>query len=155
MDKNIELAQTLETLIGGFLLEQGMVLVELIYRREGRDMVVRVLADWPEGGITLGECTRLNSQIGALLEEANIIPDRYILEVSSPGLDRSLRTKNDFMRCLHKPVRFFLSEPVQGKIELAGLVTCVDDASVTISQGDVSIAIPLTKINKAKQILDL
>jgi len=55
-------------------------------------MVLRIMADHPHGGITMDECSRLNLEIGDILEEGNVIQSHYILEVCSPGLDRPLRT---------------------------------------------------------------
>ena len=148
-----EIIGELEQLIGAYLKEQRLVLVELLYRHEGSDLFLRILVDKPEGGIILEECGRLNRELGALLEEKDILKERYILEVASPGLDRPLKTKADFMRCLKREVRFFLSEPVGGKIELAGVTEKVENDSVFVAQGMGVLEIPLTKINKAKQII--
>ncbi len=79
--------------------------------------------------------------------------DKYILEVSSPGLDRPLKTKSDFLRCINRKAKFFLLESIKGKIELDGIITKVEDDSVYIDiDGDI-IEIPLVKVNKAKQLL--
>ena len=71
------------------------------------------MADRPEGGIRLGECSQLNRGIGALLDEKDFLSGRYILEVSSPGLDRPLKTKNDLSRKINCEAHFFLNEEVK------------------------------------------
>lgn len=81
---------------------QNLDLVDIIYRYEGRGLVLRVLVDKPEGGITLDECAGLNNEISRILDEKDMLQQRYILEVSSPGLDRPLNSKNDFLRCINK-----------------------------------------------------
>jgi len=152
MDRQEIIAQ-LQNIIGDYLKIQGLDLVDLIYRHEGRDLILRILVDRPEGGITLGECAGLNIQISNLLDEKEILQTRCILEVSSPGLDRALKTKNDFLRCVSKKARFFLNESINGKIELEGLISKVENDSVYIESRNEIIEIPLRKLNKAKQVI--
>jgi len=152
MDRQEIIAQ-LQNIIDDYLKIQGLHLVDLIYRHEGRDLIVRILVDRPEGGITVGECSELNNRITSLLDEKDILQTRYILEVASPGLDRPLKTKNDFLRCTNRRVRFFLNESINGKIELEGLISKVENDSVYIESRNEIIEIPLTKINKAKQVI--
>lgn len=153
MDRQEIIAQ-LQNIIAGYLKIQGLDLIDLILRHEGRDSIVRILVDRPEGGITVGECAKLNIQISNLLDEKDILQTRYILEVSSPGLGRVLKTKNDFLRCINRKVRFFLNESINGKIELEGVIKKVENDSVYIESSDGIIEVPLTKINKAKQIIE-
>jgi len=148
------IVRDLNGIIGDYLKIQGLDLIELICRYEGRDLFLRILTDRPQGGITLAECARLNKQISQILDEKDILQARYLLEVSSPGLDRPLKTKNDFLRCLNKTARFFLNEAVNGKIEWAGTIGKVDDDKVCINTETGVMEIPLAKITKAKQIID-
>ncbi len=153
MDRQ-EIELELKNIIGDYLKLQGLDLVDLICRHEGKDLIVRILVDRPEGGITVGECAGLNIQISSLLDEKDILQTRYILEVASPGLDRPLKTENDFSRCINRKARFFLNDAVNGKIELEGLISKVENDSVYIDGKNEIIEIPLTKINKAKQIIE-
>ena len=151
--KDEQLIRELEKAISGFLAAHGLELVELVYRFEGQGMVLRVIADYPQGGISMGECSRLNRAIGDMLEERNAIGSRYILEVCSPGLDRPLRTGRDFKRCASKTVKCFLKEPINGKIEWDGVIGEVSDTRVFLSTREGVLELPLEKINKAKQII--
>jgi ribosome maturation factor RimP len=72
-------------------------LVDLEYKREGKDWVVRLFIDKP-GGITLDDCVDVSREIGALLEVEDVIETSYRLEVSSPGLDRPLKKVQDYER---------------------------------------------------------
>lgn len=146
-------AQQLNDIIGPYLKSQDFVLVELIYRYQGRDLFLRVLADRPEGGITMGECTLLNRRISELLEGTDIIQERFVLEVYSPGADRPMKSAEDFARCLKRKARFFLLQPVEGKIEHTGVIAEVNQGSVFIDTGEEKIEIPLSSINRAKQII--
>ena len=150
---NYEIIAQLNKIISDFLAENNFELVEFIHRYEGRDLVLRLLVDKTEGSISMGECAQLNRQIGRLLDEKDIITSRYILEVSSPGLDRPLKTRKDFMRCLNKQVVFFLNDLVNGKCQWQGLINRVDERAVFIDQSGQVLDIPLTKINKAKLVI--
>jgi ribosome maturation factor RimP len=153
MDRQ-EIIAELRDIIGSYIKEQGLDLVDLIYRYEGKGLFLRILVDKPGGGITLDACAYINNEISRILDEKNILQERYILEVASPGLDRPLTTKNDFLRCMNKKVRFFLNELVEDRRELEGIINNADDEAVYIdSQGRV-IKIPLSKINKAKRVIN-
>ncbi|MEW6101628.1 MAG: ribosome maturation factor RimP [Candidatus Omnitrophota bacterium] len=148
------LIEELRVLIGDYLKSEGLELVDLIHRYEGRDLVLRVLADKPQGGITVDECAYLNEQLGRILDEKDILKASYMLEVSSPGLDRPLRTKNDFSRCLSRKVRFFFNEPVRNKLELEAVIEAVGEDAITVSLNGEMLEIPLLKINKGKQVIE-
>lgn len=152
MDRN-EIIEKLRSLIGGFLESRGYLLVDLAYRYEGRDIFLRILVDTPLGNISLGECAGLNSQIGSILDSENVIEGGYTLEISSPGLDRPLAGKFDFMRCRGRKIKVFLSELVCGKLEWDGIISKVEDEAIFIETGGNLLELPLGKINKAKQII--
>jgi ribosome maturation factor RimP len=145
----------LKNIIGDYLKIQGLDLIDVIYRYEGRDLILRVLTDKPQGGITLEECAQLNKQISNILDEKDILQTRYVLEVSSPGLDRWLKTKSDFGRCINRKVRFFLNEAISGKMECEGIINKVENNAVCVDSDDKIIEIPLLKIIKAKQVIDI
>lgn len=146
--------EELKVIIENYLKSQSLDLVDFIYRYEGRDLVLRILIDKPEGGISLGECAFHNQDISRILDEKNILQTGYILEVSSPGLDWPLKTKNDFLRCIDRKVKFFLNESIEGKLELDGIIQKVDAEAVYIGTKDRILAIPISKIGKAKQIIN-
>ena len=152
MDKE-ELIERLKVLLSEFLSSSNLELVDLIYRREGRDFVLRVLVDKPQGGITLDECTSLSRSISEMLDANNLPDESYMLEVSSPGLDRPLSSEKDFRRNLGRKVKFFLKEMLNGKLEWDGLIKEVNNNSVIIETGAQVLEIYLDKINEAKIII--
>src|SRR3989338_2787065 len=103
----------------------GVELVDLKVNRYRGDVAIQIFADRPAGGITIGECSALNRRINETLERENLALD-YTLEVSSPGLDRPLRTKKDFARVIGKEIRFYLSEAVLERIEYTGVLKRVE-----------------------------
>ena len=149
MDKT-ELESQVRSVIEDYLRGRGMELVDLICRHEGGDLFLRILADRLEGGINLGECASINREIGCMLDERDILRERYVLEVSSPGLDRPLGSKADFLRCLNKKAKFFLKEPVNGKLEWDGVIIKADDISVYADIGGDVLEISLASVTKAK-----
>ena len=153
MDKQA-IIDELENIIRGYLTLRSLDLVEFMHRYEAGDLALRILVDKPQGGITLGECAELNQEIGRILDQRQILPGSYILEVSSPGLDRPLKTKSDFARCLNKKVHLFFIEPLDGKLELEGIISQVSQGSVYIDKAGIQTELPLAKIRKAKQIIE-
>jgi ribosome maturation factor RimP len=79
------------------LVSLGMELVEIEYKREGRALVLRVYIDKP-GGVNLDACADVSRELSAILDVEDVIPTRYLLEVSSPGLNRPLTKEADYLR---------------------------------------------------------
>jgi ribosome maturation factor RimP len=129
----------------------GLDLIELNVRRQGRDYAIQILTDRPLGGITLEECTMINRRMGEAIDEtATLPPEEYTLEVSSPGLDRPLKTRKDFLRVVNQEIHFYLNGPWQGKHEYTGVLTEITDAAVVVSTEKYGIIeIPIENILKA------
>ena len=145
--------QELTDLISNCLTAKGLELIDLICRPEGKRLILTVLVDKSQGGITLQECAFLCRQLKNLLEEKDIIDGDYVLEVSSPGLDRPLKKPRDFLRSLNKEVVFFLNDLVNGKCQWQGLICKVDETTVFIQALGEILEIPLIKINKAQLVI--
>ena len=141
----------IKELIQPVLEEEGVELVELIYRRERGRQVLRLLVD-KEYGITLEDCAGLNERIGKVLEESDAIAERYVLEVDSPGIDRPFKVKRDYERALGRLVRVTLSEAVLDKKEYIGRLEQVleDSIKVDVKKKGV-LGISFTKITRARQ----
>lgn len=152
MDRDALLSE-LSPVIEGCLKDRNLELVDISCRRQGKDVVLRILVDKPEGGISLDECAFLNKEIGAMLDEKDIVKEGYILELSSPGLDRPLKTKSDFIRCISRKAEIFLNEQINGRMEFKGIINKVEDASVHIEAEEAAVEIPFSKITKAKQVV--
>ena len=152
MDKQ-RLIKELDLLLREYLSSLDLILVDLILRYEGGRLILRVLADKSSGGINMDECATLNRNIGALLDERDIIKDRYLLEVSSPGLDRPLKIKDDFLRLINMEAKFFLNEAIKGRIEWDGFIDSAKEEGVLIRTKEGIIEIPYLKINKSKLII--
>lgn len=146
-----ETKQKLQDYLQSILAEANLQLVDLTVKRQGKISAVTVLADRPQGGITIDECTAINRRLITLIDQEQLIFGDYSVEVSSPGLDRPLKTKEDFLRVKGHNVRFYLSELVENKREHVGIIKDVTDNNVIVEIKAQSIALPLDKINKAVQ----
>ncbi|MSS70788.1 MAG: ribosome maturation factor RimP [Candidatus Latescibacteria bacterium] len=119
-----ELLVRIEQVIRPLLESEAFELVELNLGGSRRRRRLCVFADRP-GGITLDECARLNRMIGGALEAEDPIEGSYVLEVSSPGLDRLLKTERDFARSTGRKVRVILSS---GAVHVGILKACFEEA---------------------------
>jgi ribosome maturation factor RimP len=151
---NSEILEKINILITSILQNKQLSLVEMRHFYQAGNLVLRILVDRPEGGISVGECAGLNRDICSILDEKDVLKEGYILEVSSPGLDRPLVRKEDFLRCRNKEVRFFLNEPINEKMELQGKISKVEDDAVYIAMQEEIFKVPLIRILRAKQIVD-
>ena len=141
------LVQNITNLLEPMLQEQGFELVELQLQQRKGAWLVRVFVD-AEGGISLDDCRTLSLELGQVLDAEDLIPESYVLEVSSPGLDRPLRTPRDFQRQLQRMVTVFLHTPLLGKTQYTGRVAAVAADSLVLHQPpDTPCEIPLTHID--------
>jgi len=143
VDKFKEIARPL-------LEKKGIELVEILYRKEGNQMVLRLLVD-RKGGITLDECAALNEELGIALDQDETMDTSYILEVSSPGVDRPLRSKGDFERAIGKRIEVALKEQLSGKLGYTGRLAEVKEDSIILKKNEIeAVNIPLSNINNAR-----
>ena len=108
----------------------GVELVDVEYVKE-KDWYLRVFIDKPEG-IGIEDCQALSEKLESLLDARDVVPDAYILEVSSPGLDRVLKKTRDFERERGKTVEVSLYEPLEGEKLLVGTLESFDGATFTL-----------------------
>lgn len=143
-----ELLTRIRDMVSSIFDENKIELVDLTYRKEGGVKVVRILAD-TESGITVDECAKMNEVVGEILDREDFMDENYILEISSPGLDRHLKTKNDFARVKGRRIRVRTFVPIYEKKEFVGTLETVEDGSITLFDDNSKLTkIPLDKISK-------
>jgi ribosome maturation factor RimP len=140
-------------LILPIVLNDGMELVDIEYRRESGGWVLRVTLD-KEGGVTLDDCTRVSQEVGRNLDVEDIIPTSYTLEVSSPGLNRPLRTEKDFLKHLHQLVKVKTVDPVENRRQFKGRLQGVSKEGVEIQVDGRIFQIPFSNVGKANLEVD-
>lgn len=128
--------------------------------------VLRIFIDRPEGGVTLADCEQVSRQVSALLDVLDFGPGRYVLEVSSPGLDRQLYRPRDYDRFAGSLVRVTYEDPGTGKkrtdvARLQGLrraeEAAEDDATVLLEDGKTGEVrdVPLKNVKTARLEIEL
>ena len=117
--KNI--AETVRGLVEPVATELGLMLWDVEFLREGARRVLRVTID-AEEGVTIDDCERLHRAIDPILDEADPIEDAYDLEVSSPGIERELRTDSHLDACVGLEVELRLFAPLDGKKVYTGIL---------------------------------
>jgi ribosome maturation factor RimP len=109
---NTDVAKQVECIARPLVSSHGMELVEIEYQREGRTMVLRLYID-REGGVSLDDCAAVSRELSAVLDVEETVPGKYILEVSSPGLNRPLKTREDYARYKGRLVKIKTNGPLQ------------------------------------------
>lgn len=142
------IADKIQELVRPIVEEQGCELVDVEYLKEGQNWFLRLYIDQP-GGIKLTDCEKISKAVDLLLDENDIIPHRYYLEVSSPGIERPLKTRKDFERFARHRVTINTYTPVEGKKSISGMLLGLKDGAVVIEDGDFVTSIPLNHISIA------
>ena len=124
------------TEIGEELLEkEGFELVEVDYLKEDGDFVLRVYI-YKEDGITIEDCQSVSRALSDKIDEADPIPGAYLLEVSSPGLDRPISTDKDLKRNLNKDIEVRLYQAIDKIKNFEGNLIDFNDDEVTIVENN-------------------
>jgi ribosome maturation factor RimP len=127
-------------------------LVDISLKKTGNGLLLSLLVD-TERGITVDECADINRRISAELEAKDIILQRYVVEVSSPGLDRLLKTERDFKKAIGQRVEIQLLEFIENKKSVRGILMSADSEGVEIQEkGNKVLSLPYEIIDKAKRI---
>jgi len=143
----VELANLIEPTIE----QLGYELSDLELKLGGRDGIVRVFIDKPDG-VDLSDCEMVSRQLSALLDVEDSLPGRYTLEVSSPGLDRKLTKPAHFQRFTGAAVRVKLRFPVSGRRNFRGTLRAADDEKIEIEVDGEPHSLKIATIESARLI---
>ena len=147
------LVRRLMQLVGPVVEDFGCELVELQFRREAPGWVLRLIIDH-ENGVGIDDCARISREVAHLLEVEDPIEQSYSLEVSSPGLDRPLKSMKDFLRCKGKKAKVVVREPIDGQNQCVGLIEDVTQESVTLRADHGIMTIPFARMKKARLVIE-
>lgn len=130
----------------------GYELVDVEYVRDQGGWVLRVFIDRVDARISHDDCERVSRELSAVLDVNDVIPQAYSLEVSSPGLDRPLRTRAHFARFVGEVAKVRLREGVSGRRNFKGTIVAVGDGdpgTVTMEVDKQRFVLPLADLEKA------
>ncbi len=152
-----------QRIVESVLASLGLVLVDVEVRGRGPKTLIRVViersADQGEGAVTLDDCSRAHMLVGHALDAEDPIPHAYLLEVSSPGLDRPIRRPGDYERFRGRLARFKMAKPVLGQAVVVGRIQKLDGTRVWVEtqaakakrvDEGTPVALPLAEILEAR-----
>lgn len=145
--------ERVKEIVDPILSNEGMELVDIEYRRESRGWVLRLFID-KEGGINLENCAHISEELGRTLDVEDFIPNSYVLEVSSPGLDRPLKKEKDFIKYLQHRIKVRTFDPIDQRRNFRGKLLRVFEGQIELEVGNRVIQIPLSNVAKANLEID-
>lgn len=142
--------ERVESVIRSAVESQGIELVDVEYRKENGRWVLRLFID-KEGGVGVDDCEAMSYLAGDLIELENVIPHHYVLEVSSPGLDRPLKRPRDFLRSCGKLMRLSTVTPIEGRRNFMGRLVKFENDRITLKlQDETLVELPFTSLARAR-----
>jgi ribosome maturation factor RimP len=137
-------------LLGPVVSALGYELWELEFA-PGRSAVLRLYIDAAEG-IDVNDCEKVSRAVSAVLDETDPIPGEYVLEVSSPGLDRVLRTAEHFQRFVGASVKLETLQPVAGRRKFTGQLLEATSQDIGLQVEGDTVRVPLAGIRRARLV---
>ena len=115
---------------------EGLELVHVEYRKQGRGWLLRIDID-KEGGVMLADCELVSHQVSAFLDVEDVVPAEYELQVSSPGLDRKFYKESDYRKFIGRLVRVKTSKPIRGLHVIVGRLKEFDGKQIVVTDPQV------------------
>jgi ribosome maturation factor RimP len=132
---------------------EGLELVHIDYRRQGRSYLLRIDID-KDGGVQLEDCEQISHQVSAWLDVEDPVPGEYELQVSSPGLDRKFYRDSDYQKFLGRLVRVKTSKPIRGLHVIVGRLNQFDGKQIVVTdpkmKKDSDYVIPMEDIKETR-----
>lgn len=144
--------EEIRRLVEPVLEEQGLELVEVQFRQENIGWVLRIII-YKQQGVTIDDCTFVSKEVSRLLDVEDLIAQKYHLEVSSPGLDRPLKTERDFLRNRGEKVKVTVEDET-GAETVTGRIEDVREAALHLTGEKDEWTIPLERIRKARLVIE-
>lgn len=127
-----KISEKVEAIAKPVVEEAGCELWAVEYVKEAGTWYLRVLID-KDGGVGIADCEAISRKLDPILDEADPIPDSYVFEVGSAGVERELKRPSDFMRFIGSEVEVKLYQAIDGKKTLVGMLEAYDDGNITVS----------------------
>ncbi len=148
------LVTRLYALIEPVVEDLGYRLVRVLFSGDERRGRLQVMAERPDGGMGVEDCARISRELDPLLDVADPIPGSYVLEVSSPGLDRPLTRLGDLVRHAGFEARIEMETPVDGRRRFKGRIGELHDGRLTLETPEGVVELPVAGIARAKLVMN-
>ncbi len=150
------LIESVERLAKPIVEEFGLELVEAEFATERGHKVLRLYIERPEGSVTLDDCVAVSREFGTALDVEDIVPGRYSLEVSSPGLDRPLKRPEDYKKAVGKRIKIKTTEPIDGRRNFKATLDAFDGKVLFIVDSEGRrFEIELAAVEKARLEIEI
>ena len=147
------LPERVENEIEKIVASEGLELVHIDYRKQGRGYLLRVDID-KEGGVTIDDCSMVSQQISTYLDVDDVVPAEFELQVSSPGLDRKFYRDSDYEKFKGRLVRVRTSQPIRGLHVIVGRLKDYDGTKIVVTdpimKKDPDYVIPMSAIKETR-----
>jgi len=156
-----DVIERVRAIAGRIAASYGLEVFDVQFRREASGMVLRVQIDRPgpgataEESVSVDDCATVSRDLSAVLDVDDVVPAAYVLEVSSPGLDRPLKRAGDYERFAGRRAKLVMKQPVDGQGYFKGLLRGIEDGNVLIEAEDKRThRVPLDWITRANLEVD-
>ena len=143
--------QELEALLAPTVEGLGCQVWGIEYNPRGRNSTLKLYID-REDGVTIDDCERVSRQVSALLDVEDPIVHAYRLEVSSPGVDRALFHREQYLANVGEQIDVHLAFPLAGRRHFEGRLAGVEGEDVVVEVGDEPVALPLGQIQRSRLV---
>jgi len=152
--ENASIEQRVREIAKSVAAEKNLEFVHSEIGGTKRNPTVRIFIDKPDG-VTIEDCTEVSGLVEAVLDADDFISSSYVLEISSPGIERELYSVEDFQRFTGKQVRI-KADAINGQRNFSGRIVSVEDGTVMVEDKTSGIvSIPYSRIKKANLLIDL
>lgn len=127
-----KIEENVKTLLEPIINNLGYKVYDIIYEKEGKDNYLRIFIDKENGVIDLNDCEKVNNAINDILDEKDLIKSSYMLEVSSPGLERRIRSDEHLEMNISKEVEVHTFKPIENSKIIKGILNSFDDNTIEV-----------------------
>ena len=149
----LSIAEQVADLVGPALEDMDFELVDVEYLSGHGKWVLRLYID-KEGGVTLDDCARVSREFGDLIDVKDIIIHKYVLEVSSPGLDRPLKKDKDLEHAIGKKIKVKTVAPVKGRRNYTGYLRNFQKGILYMELENGPVHLPWKEVEKANLVYE-
>ncbi len=147
------LVEKVETIVRTQVEALGFELVQVRLMDGNKSRLLQIMAERPDGTISLDDCADISKQVSAMLDVEDIISDAYRLEVSSPGIDRPLTREGDYTKYTGHLAKIETQLPINGRRRFSGKLNGFHHGEVSITIDNQMVTIPYRDIQSAKLVL--
>lgn len=144
-----KITETVAALAKGVVEQEGCSLWDVEYVREAGQQYLRIFID-KDGGVDIDDCEKISRALDPVLDEADPIPESYVFEVGSAGLERELKKPEHFARFMGSAVEVRLYQPLNGSKVYVGELSGYDNGAVSISAGGKALSFTKAQVAQVR-----